>query len=84
MLFKYVNIQNKFKKWKKVKKSKTERAKHKKEEKKTRNDTKNKRDKKTPSIKKKREVISVTDGAFELKFCDFYFSYIGDIFWKKW
>ena len=39
------------------------------------------RDKKTPSVKKrKREVISVTDGTFELKFCDFYFSYIGDIF----
>ena len=32
---------------------------------------------------RKTFIISVTDGAFELKFCDFYFLCIGDISWKK-
>ena len=32
---------------------------------------------------RKTFIISVTDGGFELKFCDFYFLCIGDISWKK-
>ena len=32
---------------------------------------------------RKTFIISVTDGGFELKFCDFHFLCIGDISWKK-